>query len=126
MGKAKRESKRLIEQLLQTEKAIAESEQIIAKLQTEKAKFIADTLTENGPGWKQTSLQDLLTKDQIQAVVDILNRPNLDDIAQTKLLKDYLRQYAQQLEAKGVLPDYLAYVLIHQADQIRFLAAMWN
>jgi hypothetical protein len=40
----------------------------------------------------------------VQAVVDIVNRPNLDDIAQTKLLKQYLAQFKirQQLSAKGM------------------------
>lgn len=125
MGKEKRRAKRLIEELRKVEKDIAQSEQVIEQLKAEKAKFMADVLTES-PDTKMTSLGDLLTKDQIQAVVDILNRTNIDEIAQTKMIKDYLRQFDAQLQAKGVIPDYLAYMLIHHADQIRAMSAMWN
>lgn len=125
MGKEKREAKRLIEQIREADKAITESEKAIAKLESAKAELLAGMLTES-PGQRTITLQDLLTKDQLQAVVDILNRPNLDDIAQTRLLKDYLRQFDQQLQAKGVLPDYLAYLLLANAAQIRQMSAMWN
>jgi anion-transporting ArsA/GET3 family ATPase len=125
MGKEKRRAKRLIEELREVDKEIAKSQQAIEELKSTKAKFMADVLTESSDT-KMTSLGDLLTKDQIQAVVDILNRTNIDEISQTKMIKDYLRQFDAQLQAKGVIPDYLAYVLIHQADQIRAMAAMWN
>jgi hypothetical protein len=125
MGKEKRAAKRLIEQLRKANKDLAESEKQLAELKRAKAEFMADVLSESSDT-KMTSLSALLTKDQIQAVVDILNRTNIDEIAQTKLLKEYLRTFDAQLQAKGVLPDYLAYVLIHQADQIRAMAAMWN
>lgn len=124
MGKAKREAKRLIEQLRKVDKEIAESEKAIKDLQTAKANFMADVLTEST---RSVALSDILTDDQIKVVVEILNRPNVDDIAMTKLLKEYLRTIGPQLEAKGVVADYLAYMIIHMADQLRqAYRNMWN
>lgn len=121
MGKEKRATKRLIEQLRKADEELAKNEQQLAELKRQKAEFLANTMTE-----ANVDLRDILTKDQLHAVIDILNRTNLDEIKQTKLLKDYFRSFGPELEAKGVLPDYLAYVVIYHADMIRAMAAMWN
>lgn len=74
-------------------------------------------------GLREAQLGDFLNDNQMQACIDILNRPDIDDIAQTKELKRYLNQFKVDLEAKGILPDYLAYVLIANADALRQMAA---
>lgn len=60
---------------------------------------------------------ELLTPEQIQKVVDILNSSQ-DTTVLARQLKDYLRPLTKELEAKGVLPDYLAYVLVASRAQI--------
>jgi hypothetical protein len=124
--KAERRARRLIEQQLkQIDQEIKQGEDTLKKLESSKAEMLADLLTENA-NWQQRSLGDFLNSDQIHAVIDILNRPNLDQIAQTKLIKQYLAKFATQLEAVGVLPDYLAYVLIANADKLRGMARASN
>ena len=61
-------------------------------------------------GWKNVQLGDILTPEQIDAVVQLAcSTP--DDFKFTQRAKDYLNKIATELEAKGVVPDYLAYVL---------------
>ena len=69
-------------------------------------------------GWSQKSLSELLDNAQINRVTAILNGSG-DDIAKTRALKDYLNQFREQLEAKGVLPDFLAYAIMHVASNPR-------
>jgi hypothetical protein len=120
-------AKSILEQLSILNQEIAQSEAELQKLEEGKAKMLEGLMTENAPkGWKQTSLGDILNADQIQAVIDILNRPNLDDIAITKLLKQYLAKFSQQLNAVGVVPDYLAYVLLANKEQLKAMARQSN
>lgn len=100
-----------------------------------KAERIVDALTESdhdlghgAPGGKPAprrvaSLSDILNPNQIQAVVDILNRKNLDDIEQTKLLKEYLGKFTEQLKTVGVDSNWLAYWFMHSAPKFRSLVA---
>lgn len=126
--KAERRARRLIEQQLsQVDKALKESEENLKKLEASKAEMLADLLTENAnPNWRTQQLGDILNSDQIQAVVDILCRTDIDDIGQTKLIKQYLAQFSQQLQAIGMVPDYLAYVLTANADNLRAMAKASN
>lgn len=60
-------------------------------------------------------ITELLTKDQMAHVEEIFtdalkNRASEQQL--TQALKDYLGTLDRQLQDKGVLPDYLAYVLI--------------
>lgn len=61
---------------------------------------------------KQMILTDLLNEKQIKTVRLILNSedPWKDQITR---LKQYLNGFRAELEAKEVLPEYLAYLLIH-------------
>jgi glucuronate isomerase len=126
--KAERRARRLIEQQLkEVDKVLKESEATLKNMEASKAEMLADLLTENAnPNWRTQSLGDILNADQIQAVIDILNRTDVDDIGQTKLIKKYLSQFSKQLEAVGVLPDYLAYVLIANAPNLRAMAKASN
>lgn len=78
------------------------------------------------PGWKNTTLGEILNPEQLHGAVDIINRIQNDDIALTQALKKYLVQFSADLEKKGVVPDYLAYLLTHLAPQLRRAAAKRN
>jgi hypothetical protein len=119
-------AKSLIEQIIALDAEIAQSEHEIANLQASKKAYMESVMVnENNPRF---ALAEFLTDAQGQAVVDILNRPNLDEIAQTKLLKQYLGQpqIRQQLSAKSMDHEYLAYMIMHQAENIRQAARATN
>lgn len=59
-------------------------------------------------------LGDLLTEPQIEAVLDIIEHCP-DSIERVKRLKEYLNTFKDDLEKKGVVADYLAYVIEHLA-----------
>lgn len=109
-------AKSILEQINALNHEIAESEAELKRLEAGKAKVLEGLLIGENQGGR---LSDFLNDAQIQAVVDILNRPNLDDIAQAKLLKQYLGQFHQELLAKGYRSDYLAYLIIANANAIR-------
>lgn len=130
-------AKKILEQINTLDAEITANTADLVTLEGQKAEMLADMLIESdelghgAPGReKQTqrhvSLGDVLNDSQMQAVIDILNRPNLDDIAITKLLKQYLGQFQQQLSAVGVVPDYLAYVLLANKEQLRAMAKQSN
>lgn len=64
-------------------------------------------------GWKEVALGDLLTLDQLdhlnKLVVDIreMEKPVID-------LKTWLVSLRSQMEPKGVLPEYLYYLLCYE------------
>lgn len=58
--------------------------------------------------WKDISLADLLTDEQIAHVCELLNRNTPEKF---KLLRAYLCLHREQLETRGVLPEYLGYYL---------------
>ena len=60
---------------------------------------------------KIAKLSDLLTQEQMEEVCDIFNTSD-DDMDAVRKLKIYLNNLKEQLEAKGIVPDYLAYVLL--------------
>lgn len=60
---------------------------------------------------KTTNLTELLNDEQIKEVDKILNAKGYV-WERTKKLKEYLGQFRIELVAKGVLPEYLSYVLI--------------
>jgi hypothetical protein len=104
-------AKKLIEQIHALDQEIAQSEAELAALEGQKSQMLADILTES-PSNRSMSLGEILTPEQIHTVIEIFRRPNLDDIAQTKLIKQYLAKFSRELQAVGVVPDYLAYVLL--------------
>lgn len=55
-------------------------------------------------------LGELLTDEQIEKVLDIIvEHPNQHE--RIRALKQYLAQFSKELEAKGVISDFLAYVV---------------
>lgn len=59
-----------------------------------------------------TTLSELLTPAQIKAVKAII-KAEPDSLRRVKKLKAYLAEFKDELERKGVAPDYLAYVIEH-------------
>lgn len=59
---------------------------------------------------KTIAIGELLTPAQCEDVRQIL-LTETDPIAVTRKLRDYFVPLRDQLEAKGMLPEYLAYVL---------------
>lgn len=66
---------------------------------------------------KTIELSELLNDGQINRVTEILDSKGYI-WERDKELKKYLSQFRSELEAKGVLPEYLAYVLIAKHQQI--------
>lgn len=67
-------------------------------------------------GWTQKTLGEFLTVQQSTDVEKILKEtPEEDSI---KKLKEYLRPLETELKGKGILPDYLAYVLYANYNNI--------
>lgn len=61
---------------------------------------------------KTMQLGEILTPEQCDEVARICETETDDHIVPK--LKQYLAQFTEQLEAKGVLPDYLAYLLYYK------------
>jgi hypothetical protein len=59
-------------------------------------------------------LGDALTEEQIDAVLDIIQHYH-DPIERVRKLKAYLAPMTAQLEQKGIVADYLAFVIEHLA-----------
>ncbi len=59
-------------------------------------------------------LTDLLTHEQLDEVERILNACGGDRMAASNTLRRYLAQFKVELEAKGVVSDYLAYVIAYR------------
>lgn len=59
---------------------------------------------------KTITLGELLTEEQGIEVVRIMTESK-DDTEMTQRLKVYLRQFRAELEAKGVIPEYLSYAI---------------
>jgi hypothetical protein len=59
---------------------------------------------------KTIKLEDLITDDQTKDIWKIMDE-HPDPIKRVKALTEYLQKLREGLEAKGVLPEYLAYVI---------------
>lgn len=55
---------------------------------------------------------DAMPQEVTDQIMAILNS-GVDDMAMTKQLKELLNQHTAELETVGVVPDYLAYVLVY-------------
>jgi hypothetical protein len=120
-------AKNILEELSALNLEIAQNEAELAKLEAGKAAVLEGLLTENHPpGWSQKPLGDILNRNQVQAVVDIFNRTDIDDIAQTKLVKQYLAQFAQQIQVAGYQVDFLAYLLLAHKASLQQMAKNSN
>ena len=62
---------------------------------------------------KQVLLSDLLTHEQLDEVERILNTTE-DRMDASNKLRRYLAQFKTELEAKGVVSDYLAYLIAYK------------
>ncbi len=62
---------------------------------------------------KQVKLIDLLTHEQLDEVERILSETE-DQMEASNKLRRYLSQFRSELEAKGVVSDYLAYVIAYK------------
>lgn len=65
-----------------------------------------------------TQIGQILTPEQIEQAVAILNK-NLPDLQETKELKAFCQSIAPDLDAKGMDPDYTAYMLQFAGMQAR-------
>jgi hypothetical protein len=66
-------------------------------------------------GWKTTSPGDILTDEQLERVMTILDEYRDDPIERIHRLKAYLNTLP--LEEKGILPDYLAYAIEYNVQR---------
>lgn len=114
MGKASR-SKRLMRQLGAIQKTHASLEADHANL----VKGKEAELEKLRSGQVLAAVLQRLDRNQIQAVTDVLNRTDTDEIGHTRMLKQYLAQHRADLERTGLDSDYAAYVLVANADVIR-------
>jgi hypothetical protein len=62
--------------------------------------------------WSRAKLGDLLPRLALIELQSIFKR---DCVPNIKVYKTFCRKYRKHLEAKGVLPEYLAYVLYGKA-----------
>lgn len=60
--------------------------------------------------WKRLELGDLLNDTQLRVLTDLI-RNNPEPEERLRAIKQYLNSIHEDLEDKGVLPDFLAYVL---------------
>jgi hypothetical protein len=67
-------------------------------------------------GWKQMKLGEILTPEQIAHTVQVM-KSGASEIEKTRQLKEYYGQFKAQLEAKGILPEFLAYAAPHFIQQ---------
>ncbi len=61
-------------------------------------------------GWKTTTIGEILTEEQFERVSDILKGCYNHVDAEQRLLP-YFESIREQLESKGIIPEYLAYSL---------------
>jgi hypothetical protein len=74
---------------------------------------------------ESVALGDLLTPEQLNQVVALAGGTQ-DDMDFTQKAKTYLRTIESELATKGVIPDYLAYVLTAALPQLRAEFARLN
>jgi hypothetical protein len=65
-------------------------------------------------GQKMMKLTDILSETQLDEVERILNESEGDRMKATLVLRRYLSMFKTELEAKGVVSDYLAYVIAYK------------
>jgi hypothetical protein len=63
---------------------------------------------------KQVKLTDLLSHEQLDEVERIIREHGDDMFEASNHLRRYLEGFRKQLEAKGVVPGYLAYVIVYK------------
>ena len=63
---------------------------------------------------KSVLLTDLLTEEQIKEVERIVAQHGDDMFEASNHLRRYLEAFKAQLEEKGVIPGYLAYVIVYK------------
>lgn len=68
----------------------------------------------NEPPVRTVKLCELLTDEQLAMVERILNTES-DDFHKSNALRRYLETFKDELEAKGVAPGFLAYVIVFKA-----------
>lgn len=71
---------------------------------------IADLQPGGAGSHRYWTLAELVTKKQSEEILAILNSSD-DSIERTRKLSAYLNTLREQLEKKGVVPEYLAYFL---------------
>lgn len=63
-------------------------------------------------GWETKKMTDILTDAQLDETQKILDEKGLDDFERSNKLKRYYESFKAQLDAKGVDPGFLAYVVV--------------
>lgn len=66
---------------------------------------------EDGTGYRTARLDDILTRDQLLAVQRIVN-VHADPFQALPTLRAYLDGFRDELLAKGLISDYLAYAIV--------------
>lgn len=69
------------------------------------------TTTKDSAGWKTARLDELLTPAQLTAVQGIVNA-HADPFQALPTLRAYLDGFKDELLAKGLISDYLAYAIV--------------
>ncbi len=72
----------------------------------------ADADTGLPPGWRTAQLAQLLNTDQLTAVQGIL-KAHQDPFEALPTLRAYLDGFREDLLAKGIVSDYLAYAIVN-------------
>lgn len=67
---------------------------------------------ETPTGWETKKLTDILTEAQIEETQKILNEEGMDDFERSNKLRRYFESFKDELDAKGVVPGFLAYVVV--------------
>jgi hypothetical protein len=79
-------------------------------------------------GWRPVSYSEIFTKEQSRELADFLKRKQKEKASPYDIingLSEMFSRWRADLEAKGILPEYLAYALalmvaIHGYDRVMF------
>ena len=66
--------------------------------------------------WSRVPLVELVSDEEAKAICDIINGEQ-DSINRVRKLSTYLQTLREKLEAKGVLPEFLAYAVEYNTQR---------
>ena len=71
----------------------------------------------SNPNWDTKPLGEILNTERLEQVRVICSSHRNDSLAMVKALKAYFATFADELEIKGVLPDFLAYAIVAKLSE---------
>lgn len=74
---------------------------------------------ETPEGWSTITLGDILTPEQIKHVMQIVDEAGGDVFEAAAKLKPFFHGIADQLDAKGIVPDFAAYAIPYWIGQAK-------